>query len=133
MTAAQTAFHLLYDVILKFGKPEIIRFDKGPGFVGEMVAWITEAEKSLRRTSTPYHLQSMGLVERANQTIQASLSKMSFTRTNPLLELELQKFRILMTKVEFLKLDQKKKKISLYGSRMLILVWRKENNFFVDC
>jgi len=36
MTATQTAFHLLYDVILKFGKPEIIRSDKGPGFVGEM-------------------------------------------------------------------------------------------------
>jgi len=38
MTAAQTPFHLLYDVILKFVKPEIIRSDKGPGFVGEMVA-----------------------------------------------------------------------------------------------
>jgi len=80
MTAAQTAFHLLYDVILKFGKEEIIRSDKGPGFVGEMVAWITEAENKLRRTSAPYHPQSMGLVERSNQTIQAILSKMSFTR-----------------------------------------------------
>jgi len=27
MTAPQTTFHLLYDVILKFGKPEIIRYD----------------------------------------------------------------------------------------------------------
>jgi len=80
MAAAQTAFCLLYDVILKFGKPEIIRSDKGPGFFGEMVAWITEAENILRRTSAPYHPQSMGLVERANQTIQAILCKMSFTR-----------------------------------------------------
>jgi hypothetical protein len=80
MTAAQTAFHLLYDVILKFGKPEITRSDKGPGFVGEMVAWITEAVNILRRTSAPYHPQSMGLVERANQTIQPMLSKMYFTR-----------------------------------------------------
>ena len=32
MTAAQTAFPLLFDVILKFGKPKIIRSDKGPGF-----------------------------------------------------------------------------------------------------
>jgi len=72
-------FHLLHDVILKLGKPEIIRSDKGPGFVGEMVAWITEAENILRRTRAPYHPQSMGLVERASQTIQAILSKMSFT------------------------------------------------------
>jgi len=54
--------------------------DTGPGSVGEMVAWITEAENILRRTSAPYHPQSMGLVERANQTIQAILSKLSFTR-----------------------------------------------------
>jgi len=80
MTAAQTAFHLLHDVILKFGKPKIIRSDRGPGFVGKMNAWITEAENILWRTSAPYHPQSMGLVERPNQTIQAILSKMSFTR-----------------------------------------------------
>jgi len=80
MTAAQTAFHLLCDVLLKLGKPEIIPSDTGPGSVGEMVAWITEAENILRRTSAPYHPQSMGLVERANQTIQAILSKLSFTR-----------------------------------------------------
>jgi hypothetical protein len=55
MTAAQAEFHLLYDVILKFGKPEFIRSDKRPGFVGEMVAWITEAEKMFRRTSAPCH------------------------------------------------------------------------------
>ena len=71
-TAAQTAFHLLYDVILKFGKPEIIGSDKRPGLVGEMVAWITEAENILRVTSAPYHPQSMGLVEKANQTIHGS-------------------------------------------------------------
>ena len=69
MTAAQTVFHLLHDVILKFGKPEIIRSDKGPGFFGEMLAWITEAENILSRTSAPYHPQSMGLVERAKETI----------------------------------------------------------------
>ena len=80
MTAAQTAFHLPYDVILKFGKPEIIRSDKGPDFVGEMVSWITEAENILRRTSAPFHFQSMGLVEKAHQTIQAILSKRSFNR-----------------------------------------------------
>jgi hypothetical protein len=38
MTAAQNALYLVYDVILKFGKPEINRSDKGPGSVGEIVA-----------------------------------------------------------------------------------------------
>jgi hypothetical protein len=39
MTAAQTAFHLLYDATLKFGKPEEVIFsDKGPGFIREMAS-----------------------------------------------------------------------------------------------
>jgi hypothetical protein len=58
MTAGQTAFHLLYDVMVKSGKLAIIRSDKGPGFVGEMVAWITVAENILRRTSAEYHPES---------------------------------------------------------------------------
>jgi hypothetical protein len=33
VTAAQTAFHLLYDVILQFGKTAIIPSDKGPGLL----------------------------------------------------------------------------------------------------
>jgi hypothetical protein len=61
------------------GKPETIRSDIGPGFVAEMVAWITEGENIFRQTSAPYHPQSMGLIERATQTIQAILSKMSLT------------------------------------------------------
>jgi hypothetical protein len=40
MTAAQTAFHLLYDVTLKFGAPEVIRSKRALGFVREMVAWL---------------------------------------------------------------------------------------------
>jgi hypothetical protein len=80
MAAAQTAFHTQYDVILKFKKPETIHSDKGTGLVREMVAWISGAENILRRTSAPYHPQSMGQLKRANQTIQAILSKISFTR-----------------------------------------------------
>lgn len=82
ITAAQNAFNLLQDVILKFGKRKIIRSNKRPGIVGEMVDWIPETEKILRRTCAPYHPQSMGLIVRENQTIQAILSKMSFSRGN---------------------------------------------------
>ena len=80
MTASGIALHLLYDDILKFGKPKIIRFHKEPGCVGEMVAGITEAENVVRRTSATYHPQSVGLVEGADQAIQAISSKISFTR-----------------------------------------------------
>jgi len=66
--AAQTVFHLLYHVILKFGKPEVVRSDKGPGFVGEMFAW--EAENILRITIAPYHPQSMGLVQRQTKSFK---------------------------------------------------------------
>ena len=72
ITAPQNAFHLLYDVVLKFGKPEIISFDKRSGFVGNMVAWIIEPENILRKTSAPYRAQSMGLVQRGNQSMGLS-------------------------------------------------------------
>ena len=49
--------------------------------IKDLVCWRNgEAEKIITRTSAPYHPQSTGLVERSNQTIQARLSKMSFTR-----------------------------------------------------
>jgi len=35
--------------------------DKGPGFVGEMIAWITEAKNSFRRTAAPYRAMLKGL------------------------------------------------------------------------
>ena len=76
MTAAQTAFHLSHDVLLKGRKLEIILFDEGPGLVGERISWITGAENIFRRTSAPYRPQSTRLVDSADQTIQATLVKM---------------------------------------------------------
>jgi len=48
-------------------------------FVGEMVAWINEAENILK-SSASHHPQSMDLLESANQTIQTILSKMSLIK-----------------------------------------------------
>jgi hypothetical protein len=45
-----------------------------------MVAWTTEAGKVLRRSNALHHSQSTGLVKRPKHSIEAILSKMSFTR-----------------------------------------------------
>ena len=76
VSVGSTAYHLLLKVMLQFGKPNVIRSDQGPGFVGEVVQWVLQIEGIMREFSAPYHPQSMGLVERSNQTIQDSLNKM---------------------------------------------------------
>jgi hypothetical protein len=62
--------------MLPYGKPQIIRSDRGPAFTGESIKWITEMARIFREFSASYHPQSMGLVERSNQTIQDVLNKM---------------------------------------------------------
>jgi len=62
--------------MLQYGKPQVIRSDRGPAFTVEIIQCITEMEGIVREFSAPYHPESMGLVERSNQTIQDVLNKM---------------------------------------------------------
>lgn len=70
------AHHLFFNVMLQYCKPQIISSDRGLAFTGKIVQLITEMEGILHEFSAPYHLQSMRLVKRSNQTIQDALNKM---------------------------------------------------------
>jgi hypothetical protein len=44
LTSSTTASHLLFNVMLQYGRPKIIRSDRGPAFTGEIIQWIAEVE-----------------------------------------------------------------------------------------
>ena len=56
--------------------PPLIRADRVPAFTGEIIRWITEMQRIWREFSASYHVQSMGLVEKSDQTIPHVLNKM---------------------------------------------------------
>jgi transposase InsO family protein len=55
--------------------PERIQTDQGGEFTGKVLKGITEAARVMRSTTTPYHPQANGQVERTNKTIAQMLSK----------------------------------------------------------
>jgi hypothetical protein len=69
-TADTAGKAILHEIMLHFGSPRNITSDNGQAFVGHTVAWINAALGSVHENTTPYHPQSNGLVERANETFE---------------------------------------------------------------
>ena len=67
-TAVEVSSCLL-DYVFTFGAPREILSDQGSEFVNSVVASMCERLKILRRTSSPYHPSTNGLVERANRDL----------------------------------------------------------------
>jgi transposase InsO family protein len=59
--------------------PERIQTDQGGEFTGKVLKGITKAARVKRSTTTPYHPQANGQVERTNKTIAQMLSKRCYT------------------------------------------------------
>ena len=71
-TAVEVATHLL-DYIFTFGAPREILSDQGGEFVNHVVASLCTGLNIFRRTSSPYHPSTNGLVERTNRVLIGAL------------------------------------------------------------
>ena len=76
---AKTVVHHLIQYFTRFGLPKRIQSDKGSNFTG---AYFRDQMRQLgidHITSTPYHPESQGIVERFHQTLKSILRKMCDT------------------------------------------------------
>jgi hypothetical protein len=79
-TAEEVAQEFVDKWCLVYGWPERIQTDEGGGFTGKVLKGITEAARVKRSTTTPYHPQANGQVERTNKTIAQMLSKRCYAQ-----------------------------------------------------
>jgi IS30 family transposase len=63
------------DIICRHGIPREITSDRGTEFVNELMATLYQQYNIRHITTTAYHPQANGLVERANQTLKNTISK----------------------------------------------------------
>jgi hypothetical protein len=74
-TATEVAEATFENWITKFGAPEAILTDGGGEFLGELAQKIYEIMKIKKFTTSPYHPQCNGMVERFNRTMGNLISK----------------------------------------------------------
>jgi Integrase zinc binding domain/Integrase core domain len=65
------------DIICRHGIPNQLTSDRGTEFVNELISKLCRAYQIQHITTTAYHPQANGLVERMNQTIKNILSKLT--------------------------------------------------------
>jgi len=81
MATAQTDFHLQFDVVSQFEKPEFIRADTGTGFFGYTVAWITKANTLLREPVLHNTLNTWVKLKERIKTFRLFKVKCLFSKT----------------------------------------------------
>jgi len=75
---ADTVATFLYEeIICRFGAPRILQSDRGTHFVNELIQRLTKKFKIKHSLSSPYHLQSNGLVERFNKMLCEGIAKLA--------------------------------------------------------
>ena len=67
---------LLRDIILRYGLPLSLGFDSGPPFVSEIIQTFSKTLGIKWKLHTAYRPQSSGKVERMNQILKTTLSKL---------------------------------------------------------
>src|SRR5439155_12852625 len=77
---AKTTANFLYETIISWHEcPQKILFDRGAHFKNQMIEKLMKKFQIKHLLSTPYHLQTNGLVERFNRTLCESLVKLGET------------------------------------------------------
>ena len=66
---------LLCDVFNRLGMPDEILTDRGSGFVSRMLRYLYKVLSISSITTTPYHTQTDGMVERLNGTVKTMLKR----------------------------------------------------------
>ncbi len=64
-------------IICEYGCPKVLQSDWGMHFVNRVIKNLTEKFRIKHHLSSPYHLQTNGLVERFNQTLCEKLAKLA--------------------------------------------------------
>ncbi|EYC01401.1 hypothetical protein Y032_0108g81 [Ancylostoma ceylanicum] len=72
--ATTTAQIFMNRFIARFGLPEILVTDQGSNYMSDTFRRLLRNLNIQHRTSTPYHHESNGQVERANRTIQEQIA-----------------------------------------------------------
>ncbi len=72
-SATTIAWTLYKEVLTRHGVPQLLYSDKGTEFVNKVIEQLTRLNAFQHGTSIPYHPESNGLVERANQTLVSKL------------------------------------------------------------
>jgi hypothetical protein len=81
VTAEETVKFIYEEIICQHGCPQEILMDRGTHFNNQLVQGLTKKFQIQHLLSTPYHLQTNGLVERLNRTLCESLAKV-LTKTD---------------------------------------------------
>src|SRR6266498_675619 len=71
------ATFLYKEIICRFGASRILQSDRGIHFVNEVIQKLTKRFRIKYSLSSPYHLQSNGLVERFNKTLCEGIAKLA--------------------------------------------------------
>ena len=73
MEAASVAA-CLYDFICRYGAPDFLHTDQGKNFESTLISDLCKLLGIVKTRTTPYHLQSDGMIERFNRTLLGMLS-----------------------------------------------------------
>ncbi len=76
-TAKAVSKFIYQKIICEHGCSEVLQSDRGIHFVNRVIEDLTGKFRIKHRLSSPYHLQTNGLVERFNQTLCEKLAKLS--------------------------------------------------------
>ena len=74
-TSSSTVIDSLHPLFARFGLPETVVTDNGPGFVSREFEQFLKNNGIYHTTAAPYHPASNGLAERAVQTVKKGLKK----------------------------------------------------------
>ena len=68
-TAVEVGDFFIHQIVLRHGTPSNVTSDRGTCFTSELMQEVLRALETNHRTTTTYHPQSKGLVERLNHTL----------------------------------------------------------------
>src|SRR3990170_5734836 len=75
---AETVATFIYEeIICRYGIPKVIQSDQETHFMNELLKNLIERFKIKHSLSSPYHLQSNGLVKRFNKTLCEGIAKVA--------------------------------------------------------
>ena len=80
-TARDAAEFFVEEIVLRHGAPESVVTDCGKCFIADFTKQVMRLMEVDHRTTTPYHPQANGLVERLNHTLDDMLSMSSISST----------------------------------------------------